>query len=75
LRISINQYKIDKMNGVVEWEKSGKPTGKFSPYIKIGRGKVQMVVYDGKPEEYNTWKEAKQAAKDMETFAKQKPQL
>ena len=61
------------MNGVIEWEKDGAPTGKFSPYIKIGRNPVRMLIENGKPLEFDTWKEAKQEAKSMEVYAKQKP--
>lgn len=61
------------MNGVIEWIVDGKATGKFCPYIKIGRNPIQMILENGKPQKYNTRKEAKQAAKDMEACAKIEP--
>ena len=59
------------MNGVIEWEKNGKPTGKFSPYIKIGKDRPKMFFHEGKPEEYDSWKRAKEVAKEREALAKQ----
>lgn len=58
------------MNGVIEWEKDGIPTGKFSPYIKIGKNPLRIILEDGKPMEFSTWKAAKQEAKNMEAYAK-----
>lgn len=58
------------MNGVIEWEKSGVLTGKFSSYIKIGRNPIRMFLKDGKPLEFDTRKEAKKYAKEMEASAK-----
>lgn len=58
------------MNGVIEWDKNGVPTGKFSPYIKIGRNPIRMIIENGKPLEFDTWKDAKQEGKNMEAYAK-----
>lgn len=58
------------MNGVIEWYIKGEITEMYSPYFKIGKNPIEMELEDGKPVIYNTRKEAKQAAKEMEINAK-----